>query len=153
MCCHFLLQGVFPTQGSNPYLLHCQVDSLLLHNLRIPVSNHNTILFSISKKANFAVVDVYSAFFLKHIFPTKLIVSFLHLFKGINITCDYCLPLMGSIFFLFANTQPELDSNIRLISYSVLQIESLPELISCLLTKILKKNSTFFSDKSAFSRS
>ena len=29
--CHFLLQGIFPTQGSNPhllYLLHWQVDSL-----------------------------------------------------------------------------------------------------------------------------
>ena len=22
--CHFLLQGIFPTQGSNPRLLHCR---------------------------------------------------------------------------------------------------------------------------------
>ena len=28
--CHFLLQRIFPTQGSNPQLLHCQADSLLL---------------------------------------------------------------------------------------------------------------------------
>ena len=28
--CHFLLQGIFLTQGSNPCLLHWQVDSLLL---------------------------------------------------------------------------------------------------------------------------
>ena len=28
--CHFLLQGIFPTQGSNPRLLHLQVDSLPL---------------------------------------------------------------------------------------------------------------------------
>ena len=28
--CHFLLQGIFPTQGLNPHLLHWQVDSL--HN-------------------------------------------------------------------------------------------------------------------------
>ena len=28
--CHFLLQGIFPTQGSNPGLLHRQVDSLPL---------------------------------------------------------------------------------------------------------------------------
>jgi len=28
--CHFLLQGIFPTQGSNLCLLHCQVDSLPL---------------------------------------------------------------------------------------------------------------------------
>ena len=27
--CHFLLQGIFPTQGSNPSLLHWQADSLL----------------------------------------------------------------------------------------------------------------------------
>ena len=26
--CHFLLQGIFPTQGSSPHLLHQQVDSL-----------------------------------------------------------------------------------------------------------------------------
>jgi len=30
MGCHFLLQGNFLTQGSNPCLLHWQVDSLLL---------------------------------------------------------------------------------------------------------------------------
>ena len=24
MSCHFLLQGIFPTQGSNPGLLHCR---------------------------------------------------------------------------------------------------------------------------------
>ena len=29
--CHFLLQSIFPTQGSNSHLLHWQVDSLLLH--------------------------------------------------------------------------------------------------------------------------
>ena len=28
--CHFLLQGIFPTQGSNPHLLHWQADSLPL---------------------------------------------------------------------------------------------------------------------------
>ena len=47
--CHFLLQGIFPTQGSNPHLLHLlnwQADSLprvpLLsdfyhHNLELPI--------------------------------------------------------------------------------------------------------------------
>ena len=24
MCCHFLLQGIFPSQGSNSHLLHCR---------------------------------------------------------------------------------------------------------------------------------
>ena len=31
--CHFLLQGIFLTQGSNPCLLHWQVDSLPLTHL------------------------------------------------------------------------------------------------------------------------
>ena len=30
VCCHFLLQGIFLTQGSNLHLLHWQVDSLPL---------------------------------------------------------------------------------------------------------------------------
>ena len=34
--CHFLLQGIFPTQGSNPCLLHWQVCSLLLGLLGSP---------------------------------------------------------------------------------------------------------------------
>ena len=37
--CHFLLQGIFPTQGSNPrllYLLHWQADSLPLRHLGSP---------------------------------------------------------------------------------------------------------------------
>ena len=33
---HFLLQGIFPTQGSNLCLLHWQVDSLLLSHLGSP---------------------------------------------------------------------------------------------------------------------
>ena len=39
--CHFLLQGTFPTQVSNPHLLHLphwQVDSLPWSHLGIPVS-------------------------------------------------------------------------------------------------------------------
>ena len=34
--CHFLLQGSFPTQRSNPCLLHWQADSLLLSHQRSP---------------------------------------------------------------------------------------------------------------------
>ena len=30
VCCRFLLQGIFPSQGSNPHLLHWQVNSLPL---------------------------------------------------------------------------------------------------------------------------
>ena len=31
--CHFLLQGIFPTQGPNLHFLLCQVDSLQLSHL------------------------------------------------------------------------------------------------------------------------
>ena len=37
--CHFFLQGIFPTQGSNPRLLHWQVDSLSLSQLGSPIIN------------------------------------------------------------------------------------------------------------------
>ena len=34
--CHFLLQGIFPTQGSNPCLFHGQADSLALSHQGSP---------------------------------------------------------------------------------------------------------------------
>jgi len=34
MGCHFLLQGIFPTQKSNPCLLHWQAESSLLSHQR-----------------------------------------------------------------------------------------------------------------------
>ena len=34
--CHFLLQGIFPTQRLNPHLLHWQADSLPLSHLGSP---------------------------------------------------------------------------------------------------------------------
>ena len=36
--CHFLLQGIFPTQGSNWSLLHWQVDFLPLSHLRMSLT-------------------------------------------------------------------------------------------------------------------
>ncbi|KAM7241367.1 hypothetical protein CapIbe_007939, partial [Capra ibex] len=33
---HFLFQGIFPSQGSNPHLLHWQVGSLPLRHLGSP---------------------------------------------------------------------------------------------------------------------
>ena len=36
--CHFLLQGIFLTRGSNPCLLHWQADSLLLSHQKAHVS-------------------------------------------------------------------------------------------------------------------
>ena len=42
MGCHFLLQGIFQTQGSNLYLLHWQDDSLPLSYLGSPSENPNS---------------------------------------------------------------------------------------------------------------
>ena len=45
--CHALLQGIFPTQGSNPFLLcllHWQVSSLPLAPLWSPIISLDTIL-------------------------------------------------------------------------------------------------------------
>ena len=36
LSCHFLLQGIFPSQGSDPHLLHWQADSLQLSQLESP---------------------------------------------------------------------------------------------------------------------
>ena len=48
--CHFFFQGIFPTQGSNPHLLHWQGDFFffffsLLHNLSHSISNDDVLWF------------------------------------------------------------------------------------------------------------
>ena len=72
MNCHFLLQGIFPTQGSNPHLLHCQVGSLPLSHKRktgTPISRNGIISVhinpersggkSIYKRMSFFSVPIY----------------------------------------------------------------------------------------------
>ena len=47
--CHFLLQGIFPTQGLNLHLLHWQVNSLLLSHLRrLPYPSSRSFLLFIT---------------------------------------------------------------------------------------------------------
>ena len=41
----FILQGIFPTQGSNPYILHWQAGSLLLSHQRNPVRPSEATIF------------------------------------------------------------------------------------------------------------
>ena len=55
MDCHFLLQGISPTQGSNPGLPHCrQTLYRLSHLLRVPLSLHLVYI------AAFGVAFLYS---------------------------------------------------------------------------------------------
>ena len=42
--CHALLQGIFLTQGSNPSLLHWQVNSLQLAPLESPCSEESGVI-------------------------------------------------------------------------------------------------------------
>ena len=42
MVCHFLLQGIFPTQGSNPHLQHCRRILYHLSHQGSPYHNLNT---------------------------------------------------------------------------------------------------------------
>ena len=58
--CHFILQGIFPTQALNPLLLHWQEDSLPLHHLRSPVLGYlcrKTWLFN--NKLKFLKVQIF----------------------------------------------------------------------------------------------
>ena len=52
--CHFLLQGIFPTQGWNPGLLHCR-----------------QILYQLSHKGSPRILGVGSLSLLQWIFPTQ----------------------------------------------------------------------------------
>ena len=49
MGCHFLLQGIFLTQGSNPHLLHWQVGSLLLSHQGTPFTFPQFLILKSSK--------------------------------------------------------------------------------------------------------
>ena len=57
--CHFLLQGIFPTQGSNPGLLHCRQTLYQLSHPGSP-SRWRWILFVVMR--NRLVTFLYNAF-------------------------------------------------------------------------------------------
>ena len=52
--CHFLLQGIFPTQGWNPCLFHCQADSFTT----VPPGKANTDQCSSSRSASDLLWDL-----------------------------------------------------------------------------------------------
>ena len=55
--CHFLLQGIFPTQGSNWCLLHWQVDSLLLSHQGSPAIDRHLHYFQFAAIMNKATMN------------------------------------------------------------------------------------------------
>ena len=63
MGCHFLLQGICPTQGLNLYLLHSEADSLPLSHHRSPfltINSLNSILFKNLRCILVLKRDIYS---------------------------------------------------------------------------------------------
>ena len=67
--CGFLLQRIFPTQGSNPCLLHWQADSLLLSYRGSPKTELQLAIPSIDSKELKARSEVYwTAMFIAELF-------------------------------------------------------------------------------------
>ena len=64
MGCHFLLQGIFPTQGSNPGLLHCRQMLYHLSHQGSPISNKGNAK-DCSNYHNIALISHSSNFLLK----------------------------------------------------------------------------------------
>ena len=58
MGCHLLLQGIFPTQGSNRCLLHWQADSLPLSHLGSPQNKYKAINRSCVTVSSFRMSDM-----------------------------------------------------------------------------------------------
>ena len=84
--CHVLLQGIFPNQGSNPHLLHWQVDSLPLSdamaNCKLPQLMIHSWLWQLWITT---VLYFHITFFFFLQFPQKLITAL-----GDCHTCDCC---------------------------------------------------------------
>ena len=56
--CHFLLKGIFLTQGSNASLLHCQVDSSPLNHLGSPYIHNSARICTLQKNVvDFKSID------------------------------------------------------------------------------------------------
>ena len=80
MCYHFLLQGIFPSQGSNLCLLHWQVDSL-------PLSHQGSPVYL------YTCVHVCSMFCVWNIAP--------HWGVGLNAKCPEKAGSPGTVFIFF----------------------------------------------------
>ena len=74
--CHFLLQGIFPTQGWNPHLLHWQADSLPLSHQGSPAAilvSFNSLLVE-NTGAEFQIISVlkYHGYYSARLIKTKM---------------------------------------------------------------------------------
>ena len=107
--CHFLLQGVFPTQGSNPGFLHCRQ---ILYHL-----NHQPgkifLLLDITHKITHTIYFYsYSA--------TIIILDFIHVLYSISLIilvphCETCL--------CFLQTFLSIDTDCTCLKYMSLRLQ------------------------------
>ena len=76
--CHALLQGIFPTQGSNPGLLHCRRILYRLSHQRSPIQPYVAHIFNFSLLFHLAFLIIIKVeLFYLFAFPTYLS----HLYK------------------------------------------------------------------------
>ena len=98
MGCHFLLQGIFATQGSNPWLLHRQTGSLALSYLGSP-----TLLISFICSGSFCVESygfLYGGSYLLHtmtvhLFPSNLDAFYFSCLIAVSRTSNIMLNRSG----------------------------------------------------------
>ena len=78
--CHFLLQGIFSTQGSNLCLLHWQVDSLPRYHLGSPFKNDTRLAWKIPWMEEPGRLQSMGSLRVGHNWATSLsLFSFMHL--------------------------------------------------------------------------
>ena len=112
--CHFLLQGIFPTQGSKPclfHLLHWQADSLPLHHLRSHTSGRGQEITSAKGQIDLYIhyINSYTVYEVAQscltlrshgLQPTRLLSPWNFPGKSIGVGCHFLLqgifPTRGS---------------------------------------------------------
>ena len=92
--CHSLLQGIFPTQGSNPGLLHCRH---ILYHLSHQGSPSTTVyLLNVLRKSFLHVLKV--------ILPLwEQLIQFINKLGSIDIICLYILVCSEGCFTIYSS--------------------------------------------------
>ena len=91
--CHFLLQRIFPTQGSNPHLLHWQADSLPLSHLGSPQLN----IQSCKKQLSFMLPTPSTDLTVAHYKGLSAVHPIV--FRNLSVLCLLHLPWLPYLFF------------------------------------------------------
>ena len=101
--CHLLLQGIFPKQGSNPWLLHWQADSL-------PLSHQGSPVWSIGILISFP--SIWECCLIRSGLFTQIFIFFLHKFAHLFVQIET---------FLATNPSSE-SSDIGYISQTIFTV-------------------------------